>query len=380
MDDGELGEHDRAERDGIPTASGAAPARVFDRASPWRIREPRSSVLTELALLTAVVTILILRAALAATNYPKVGNGTLHIAHMLWGGLLMILAFAILLQAADRVWKPFAAFMFGIGLGLFLDEIGKFITQDNDYFFKPAVAVMYVILVVFYLITRLLDRFEHQKPEYHVYFAAHAAGLAAVHRLSEVDRQSALRRLALGGGDEEIIRGLRQILLAVDTTPGRRLSLFQTWDRVRSWSLRVAGVRWLQHGVVAFFLVDGVTTLASLLGSDLSLPTSVGDWISLSWQTVAGALTVFGAICWLRRRWRLLALRMFYLATLVSILIGQVYTFADAQFFGLIGLASDLLLLVVLRLAITAIRAAGSENKSAADNPVVPNLENDPAR
>ncbi len=38
---------------------------------------------------------------------PELGGHGLHIAHLLWGGF-------------------------------FIDELGKFITQDNDYFFKPA--------------------------------------------------------------------------------------------------------------------------------------------------------------------------------------------------------------------------------------------------
>ena len=37
------------------------------------------------------------------------GGDTLHIAHMLWGGLGMVIGFGMLLLFADDVWKPIAA-------------------------------------------------------------------------------------------------------------------------------------------------------------------------------------------------------------------------------------------------------------------------------
>lgn len=92
------------------------------RTGIWRIREPRGTSLVELMLVCTVSTILVTRAYLAVTGYPQIGGTTLHIAHMLWGGLLMLVGALIFFQAADRIWKPFVAILFGIGLGLFIDE------------------------------------------------------------------------------------------------------------------------------------------------------------------------------------------------------------------------------------------------------------------
>src|SRR6266511_1039509 len=102
---------------------------------------PRSLTLGELFELffvAAIASLLLIRGALALSGFPQVGGGGLHIAHMLWG-LLLLLGFV------GRRALFVAALLSGIGFGTFIDELGKFITSDNDYFFRPAIAVVYVI-------------------------------------------------------------------------------------------------------------------------------------------------------------------------------------------------------------------------------------------
>ena len=108
------------------------------------IRRARTGFL-EGFLITAVLTVLGLRVYLAAAHYPQLGGNGLHIAHVLWGGLAMAIAIGILL--ALLTWRAHwvAAAVGGAGLGLFIDELGKFLTSDNNYFFKPAPALIYVV-------------------------------------------------------------------------------------------------------------------------------------------------------------------------------------------------------------------------------------------
>ena len=54
------------------------------------VRDSDVGNLFELLLVISVTTILINRAFLALTGYPKIAFGSFHIAHMLWGGLLML--------------------------------------------------------------------------------------------------------------------------------------------------------------------------------------------------------------------------------------------------------------------------------------------------
>ena len=114
-------------------------------------------------MVAAIATILINRAFLSLTHYPKIAFGSFHIDHMLWGGLIMLISIVMLLRYWNPSLRRFAAFTAGIGFGLFIDELGKFITKDNDYFFQPTIAIIYVIFIFMYLVFR---RFGSQAPHH----------------------------------------------------------------------------------------------------------------------------------------------------------------------------------------------------------------------
>lgn len=111
-------------------------------------RDPRGAEYVLGFALTTIVTIVVTRGYLQLAGFPQVGGDTLHVAHVLWGGLLMAVAMVLVLSFAGPVIRPPAAFVGGVGFGLFIDEVGKFLTQDNDYFFQPAPMIMYVTIVL----------------------------------------------------------------------------------------------------------------------------------------------------------------------------------------------------------------------------------------
>jgi hypothetical protein len=104
-------------------------------------------------VIAGVVTILMTRAFLAVTDYPQIGNDSLHVAHVLWGGAFLTAAFMLVLLS-ETPNKLFAALFGGIGFGLFIDEVGKFLTKDNDYFYEPAIGIMYITLLVIWFLGR----------------------------------------------------------------------------------------------------------------------------------------------------------------------------------------------------------------------------------
>jgi hypothetical protein len=95
-----------------------------------------------------VVTVTVTRIFLAATGYPRIGGATFHLAHALWGGLLLTVAVLAMLAWANRWALQLGAVVAGVGIGLFMDEVGKFITTSNDYFFPLAAPIVYLAMVL----------------------------------------------------------------------------------------------------------------------------------------------------------------------------------------------------------------------------------------
>jgi hypothetical protein len=105
-----------------------------------------------ITLLSFAASVTLTRLFLEITGYPQLGSGTLHIAHVLWGGLLLFAASLLPLLVANRWGYALGALLSGAGVGLFIDEVGKFITQNNDYFHPLAAPIVYA----FFLLTVLL--------------------------------------------------------------------------------------------------------------------------------------------------------------------------------------------------------------------------------
>ena len=59
------------------------------------------------------------RLFLYLTGYPQIGGGQLHVAHVLWGGLLLFIAVLLLLTIANRWAFWLSALLAGAGVGLF---------------------------------------------------------------------------------------------------------------------------------------------------------------------------------------------------------------------------------------------------------------------
>ncbi|HWQ46128.1 MAG TPA: hypothetical protein VN376_04630 [Longilinea sp.] len=116
------------------------------------IQRKRAKDYLLVTLLSFALSVSFTRSFLYLTGYPQLGGGELHIAHVLWGGVLLFISALIPLIFANQWALMISACVTGFGVGLFIDEVGKFITQSNDYFYPSAAPIIYA----FFLLTVLL--------------------------------------------------------------------------------------------------------------------------------------------------------------------------------------------------------------------------------
>jgi hypothetical protein len=203
------------------------------RKAPRWVRVANLSVMTDIFLVAAVTTIVLTRSYLAAAGFPQVGGNGLHVSHMLWGGLLMTIALFVAILTFGRWTRVPIAVLGGIGFGLFVDEVGKFITSDNDYFFKPTFALIYVVLIGLYFLIKELLSPRPLKPYEYVLNAIDFLPEAALGRLTSAQKTRALYRLE-AAGDEPMAAEIRALLESIEPVPSNHwLEAIRCWYRER---------------------------------------------------------------------------------------------------------------------------------------------------
>jgi hypothetical protein len=302
-------------------------------------------------VVSAVATVLVVRLVLRLLGYPAIGGRGLHIAHMLWGGLLMLVAIFLLLGFVGPVVRPAAALAGGIGFGLFIDEVGKFVTADNDYFYRPAAAIMYVVFVLLVLGVQFLTTRRPFDPREHLANAVDHAVEGVAGGLSRRQLSSASEQLRAAGPD---VSGWAETRALLASTPRDDVELIAPVDALlsalRRTFDRIARHPWAPRVVVAVLVVQalGAPAIAAVIGlnrnnhllTDLpAIGVALGSLLSATF-TVRGAVQL--------RRNRARAVRLFELSVLVSLLVTQVFQFAGTQFAAVGGMMLDLAMLGLL--------------------------------
>ncbi|MBA2518318.1 MAG: hypothetical protein H0V24_01505 [Chloroflexia bacterium] len=315
--------------------------------------------LFERFLVSAAAALLGIRIYLAVANYPQLGGDGLHIAHMLWGGLLMLVALVLLLAFLGGRVRGAAAIIGGLGFGTFIDELGKFLTSDNDYFFRPTIAIIYAIFGVLYLVFQAISDRGSRSAAATLARALDATTTAALSGFSVQDRQRALRLLAETNRADPVVRSLQDGLLQVEARPDVGPILVpRIAANARDRYDRVIETNWFLAVVVVVMTVLAATGIGSVVleivrdpgfsAGDLSL--SLGDFMKLGTDILTNVCIVIGFVAW--HRSRLVAYEWFKRAVLVSLLLVQFFSFYEAELTAAWGLLFNLVLLAALNFAI----------------------------
>ena len=109
-------------------------------------------------LVSFALSVSAIRVFLEITGYPQIGSDELHFAHVLWGGLLLFASSLLPLIFVNKRILDISALLSGIGVGLFIDEVGKLITQTNNYFYPAAAPIIYVFFLLTIQIYRMIQK------------------------------------------------------------------------------------------------------------------------------------------------------------------------------------------------------------------------------
>lgn len=324
-------------------------------------RSREGSAHAEAFVFIAIATILLTRLYLQLTGYPQVGGGNLHIAHSLYGEVLMMLALLIGWLLLGAGVRSLAVVLGGIGFGLALDEVGKFVTKTNDYFYGPSAEIMYVLVVIVLVGTRALRTARPLSGRESLSSAALIAADGVARGLGEHRRQRAMRLIEQArraGVSSEEVDAVAAVVHSADNASDR-LYRAQCWVRslipgfvddrrlpsVVGWLIAAAAVasiffHTLGVALGGYFFRDAVVHV-HFAGMGVGTAVLLGGAV----LTLAMALP---AVLALRRSDDPRPLRWLRDAALLFTLLSAFVHFATEGFAALINLALGLLAMAIL--------------------------------
>ena len=326
------------------------------------VRRPGADNYLLITLLSFALSVTLTRLFLFLTGYPQLGGGTLHIAHVLWGGLLLFIAAMLPLIFANRWVYQVVAALAGIGVGLFIDEVGKFITRTNDYFYQPAAPIIYAFFLVCVLVYLKFNKPLPRRARDEVYTVLELLEEVVDRDLDvneRADLESRLRFIA-GQTDDPHLANLAGELLHYVTSdevslaplPSERLKAWMDrffiteerfFDRRRARITLVIGLAFLGITSIVNFLrhllpnmlfgLFAASTQAFRLEASLGASPAYISWYYLLgiFQGIVGSLLVVGSLLLAMRRENQ-ALHLSYYALLIHLTVLDLLMFYYYQF------------------------------------------------
>jgi hypothetical protein len=225
-------------------------------------------------LICFALSVTLTRLFLELTGYPQLGNSELHIAHVLWGGLLLFVSVLVLIIFANPWVYPLGALLGGAGVGLFIDEVGKFITQSNDYFYPFAAPIIYAFFLLTVLLYLRINQFQKRTTRSELYKAFELLAEVLDRDLDSAEQSDLLEHLqyAWKNADTPDLERLAKTLLDFSSDGTPHLTPLQDgfWIRVGK-QLKILEERWFSRNRLRWFLILGLLILGVFSFYDLYL-------------------------------------------------------------------------------------------------------------
>ena len=264
---------------------------------------------------------------------------------------------------ASRPARWLGAIVGGLGFGLLVDEVGKFLTSDNNYFFQPAPALIYAIIISVFLGARFVARNEPLAPREYLSSALEIAKKIAAGDFDERDRRRALAYLE-SAGESQTATDLRRLVEHAPITSSA--SPLDRWQdaatrRIVALRRRPGFYRWMAWTVLAGAIITGLEIIGILMlrhrgvggrpadGADVA----VHGHIALS---VVSLLELIVALCSLGFAIAGVrgtadghhGLRYSEVSLFIGVAFLQPFAFYEAQFFAFAGMVLGIGMIVFL--------------------------------
>jgi hypothetical protein len=315
------------------------------------IRNIEATAYRENFLVSAIVSVFVIRLYLRLTHYPTIGAGEFHIAHLLFGGFFMMLSLLILLSFLNEKAATVSSVVGGIGFGAFIDELGKFITADNNYFYQPTIALIYIIFVLLYLISRFIPRYQPYTQREYLVNAIEMIKESAVNDFDEEEERRAEEYLSKCDPKNPIVKALKRLLTQLEVEanpPPGILTKVRRWFR-KQYSV-IAQSGFVVNAVIIFLVVSTILTILQIATVSLNRPMLNFSELGQLYSSILSGLFVLIGVFALRFS-RVEAYRFFRIAVLVTILLTEFFIFMHLGWYNIFGLAMNVFALFVINYA-----------------------------
>ncbi|HWY79399.1 MAG TPA: hypothetical protein VNW29_03510 [Candidatus Sulfotelmatobacter sp.] len=315
------------------------------------IRNIEATSYRENFLVSAVVSVFFIRIFLRLTHYPQLGGGAIHIAHILWGGFFMMAAILILLSFLNEKTAVLASILGGVGFGAFIDELGKFVTSDNNYFFQPTIALIYIVFVLLYLLSRFIPKYQPFSQQEYLVNAIEMFKESAINDFDEEEERRAVEYLKEADPKNSIVKALKQLLTKLEVEANPPPGLFTKIRRaLRKQYYLIARAGFVINVVIVFLILQTIVTITQVAIISLYRPVlSFSEWGQLYSSILAGTFVLIGLFA--LRFSRVEAYRFFRISVLVTILLTQFFVLIHVAWYTIVGLGVNIFTLFVINYA-----------------------------